>query len=35
LVRHLVVDSARNAIWLAYGASPGEIPARVARLVPR
>jgi hypothetical protein len=33
-VRHLAIDTERNAIWLAYGASPG-IPARIARVVPR
>jgi hypothetical protein len=29
-----VIDAARNAVWLAYGASPGELPARIARLEP-
>ena len=33
MIRHLAIDPARNAVWLAYGASPG-IHARIARLVP-
>lgn len=32
LIRHLVVDPRTHDVWLAYGASPGRIAARVARL---
>ncbi len=32
LVRHLAVDPASGDVWLAYGASPGRISARIARL---
>jgi virginiamycin B lyase len=32
LVRHLAIDPARGDVWLAYGASPGRISARVARI---
>ena len=34
LVRHMAIDTVRNAVWLAYGASPG-IPARIARVIPK
>lgn len=32
LVRHLSIDPKTHDLWLAYGASPGRIAARVARL---
>ncbi len=32
LIRHLAVDPRTHDVWLAYGASPGRIAARVARL---
>jgi streptogramin lyase len=32
LVRHMAVDERNGDVWLAYGASPGTIPARIARL---
>ncbi len=32
LIRHLAVDPRSHDVWLAYGASPGRIAARVARL---
>jgi virginiamycin B lyase len=34
LIRHIAVDERRNEIWAAYGASPGLVPARIARLRP-
>jgi streptogramin lyase len=33
-VRHMVIDPASDAVWLAYGASPAVHPARIARLEP-
>jgi streptogramin lyase len=32
LVRHLAIDPRTRDLWIAYGASPGRIPAKVARL---
>jgi streptogramin lyase len=32
LVRHLDIDARTGDLWVAYGASPGTIPARVARV---
>jgi streptogramin lyase len=32
LVRHLDVDARTGDLWVAYGASPGTIPAKVARI---
>lgn len=32
LVRHLDIDPRNGDVWLAYGESPGKVPARVARL---
>jgi virginiamycin B lyase len=35
LVRHLALDPRSGDVWLAYGASPGTLSARVARLAAR
>ncbi|NOT07904.1 MAG: hypothetical protein HOP28_06825 [Gemmatimonadales bacterium] len=35
LVRHLAIDPKTRDVWLAYGASPGRLSARVARLRPQ
>ncbi len=35
LVRHLDIDPRTHDVWLAYGASPGRISARIARLRPQ
>lgn len=32
LVRHLAIDPRSRDLWIAYGASPGRIPAKIARL---
>ena len=32
LVRHLAIDPRTRDLWIAYGASPGRIPAKIARL---
>jgi virginiamycin B lyase len=32
LVRHMTIDPRNHDVWLAYGASPGTIPARIARV---
>jgi len=32
LVRHMAIDPRTHDVWLAYGASPAAIPARVARV---
>jgi virginiamycin B lyase len=32
LVRHLTIDPRTGDVWLAYGASPARIPARIARI---
>lgn len=32
LVRHLTIDEKSGDVWLAYGASPGTMPSRVARI---
>jgi streptogramin lyase len=32
IVRHLAIDPRTHDLWIAYGASPGRIPAKVARL---
>jgi virginiamycin B lyase len=32
LVRHLAIDPRTRDLWIAYGASPGRIPATIARL---
>ena len=32
LVRHIAIDERSGDVWLAYGASPGTMPSRVARL---
>ncbi len=32
LVRHLAIDPRNHDLWIAYGASPGRIPAKIARL---
>lgn len=32
LTRHLVIDPKSGDIWLAYGAAPGRIPSRIARI---
>lgn len=32
LVRHLAIDPRTGDVWLAYGESPGKIPARIARV---
>jgi streptogramin lyase len=32
LVRHMTIDTRNHDVWLAYGASPGTISARVARV---
>jgi virginiamycin B lyase len=32
LVRHMAIDPSNGDVWLAYGASPGTMPARIARL---
>jgi streptogramin lyase len=34
LVRHLAVDRRTGDVWLAYGESPGKVPARIARYRP-
>lgn len=34
MVRHLTVDPRTHELWIAYGASPGRIPSRIARLTP-
>jgi len=31
-VRHMTIDPASDAVWLAYGASPAVHPARIAPL---
>ena len=35
LVRHIAIDPRNGDVWLAYGASPGRISARIARLRPQ
>jgi len=32
MVRHLAIDPRTHDLWIAYGASPGRIPAKIARL---
>ena len=32
LVRHMAIDERNGDVWLAYGASPGTIASRIARL---
>jgi streptogramin lyase len=32
LIRHLAIDGKTGDVWLAYGESPGKLPARIARL---
>lgn len=32
MIRHMAIDSRNGDVWLAYGASPGRIPSRIARL---
>lgn len=32
LVRHMAIDPRTHDVWLAYGASPSAIPAKVARV---
>lgn len=34
LVRHLAIDPRTHDVWAAYGASPGALPAKVARVRP-
>jgi len=35
MIRHLAIDPRNGDVWLAYGASPGRISARIARLEER
>jgi hypothetical protein len=35
LVRHMDIDPRTGDVWVAYGASPGQIPATVARVQSR
>src|SRR5690606_38633328 len=32
LVRHMAIDPRNGDVWLAYGASPARVPARIARI---
>jgi hypothetical protein len=32
LIRHLAIDGKTGDVWLAYGESPGKLPARIGRL---
>jgi hypothetical protein len=34
MVRHLAIDPRTGEVWAAYGAAPGPVPARVARIRP-
>jgi streptogramin lyase len=34
MVRHLAIDPRNGDVWAAYGASPGPLPSRIARLRP-
>ena len=34
LVRHLAIDPRTHEVWVAYGASPGPLGARIARVRP-
>jgi hypothetical protein len=34
MVRHLAFDPRNGDVWAAYGASPGVLPARIARIRP-